>query len=700
MSLLSDRHRSRLATAFAEIDAALVEATHALDIDALRSPFSTRLADATPVQQRVIADYAEQLRTVMHSLLKRQQIAPPHPNASAVQAARNALDRAIVAAEELGPRYMCGYGSLSDELEGELNRIVSALLDRLDTMRGFLESKEADDLDARSTRPGPRQPAGALLRELARAIDRHRLSDLRPSLDALTERCERQDVEIAVFGRVNSGKSSLLNRFLGTQLLPVGAMPVTAVPVYVSYAAQAWGFANFADAASEKFALGRLPEFAAEHFNPSNLRHVTRLRVELPASQLQDGITLVDVPGIDFGGGAFSPADLLPRCDIGLVLIDAAAGLTLDEAAVVTALRRAGSSTIVLVTKADLLREDERWTVHGLVERGLAALTGNEVPVFLASATSPGTALGDDWIYRGLRPLLARREALRAASLERKLDQLREKVVSALERRWSLVVAPGSTPATFQEASAGLAEVRSLLDAASKPSDAQAEAARQTSALLDEVAHNAALLWPQSHERSLDVTTLLAASLEARANGQASTVEKELSGVCARCRLALAAAGSAVGIPRVEASELPARRPLTRIDGAQFVRTTVLRQPALAFLGRRWRERAARRWLAHSPVRVAIDDAMRRHFEVVDEWRLDAIAELRSRFVARSRYLQALHTAPARSGDHEPTPEAQAIAADLNALRQVDVTHPRQAQFLPRGYESERNVLEHSGNSP
>src|SRR6185295_17955849 len=117
-----------------------------------------------------------------------------------------------------------------------------------------------------------------LLKEMASIIARHDLTELRPPLRALIERFERDGVEIAVFGRVNAGKSSLLNRLVGSNILPVGAMPITAVPVYLAYGSESWGYATFADAAPEKFAAGRLPEFAAEHFNPANLRHVTRLR--------------------------------------------------------------------------------------------------------------------------------------------------------------------------------------------------------------------------------------------------------------------------------------------------------------------------------------------------------------------------------------------------------------------------------------
>jgi hypothetical protein len=100
---LSELQRSRFAAAFGEVDEALFEAARALDVDALRSSFSTRIADVTPIQHRLISDYAERMRAAMETIARRHAVAPPRPRCSALQTVRFALDRATVAVEELGP---------------------------------------------------------------------------------------------------------------------------------------------------------------------------------------------------------------------------------------------------------------------------------------------------------------------------------------------------------------------------------------------------------------------------------------------------------------------------------------------------------------------------------------------------------------------------------------------------------------------
>jgi len=74
-----------------------------------------------------------------------------------------------------------------------------------------------------------------LLRLLEQIVTRNGLIEFRPRIDALAARHEDDSFELALFGRVSSGKSSLLNALLNTDVLPVGINPVTAVPTKLRY---------------------------------------------------------------------------------------------------------------------------------------------------------------------------------------------------------------------------------------------------------------------------------------------------------------------------------------------------------------------------------------------------------------------------------------------------------------------------------
>jgi len=149
MIALDERQTVRLVSALAEVDALLTEATRYIDAAALRSPFAERLGDVTPIQRQMIAQDVERLRAIMRSILERQRVVMPPPVRSAAAACRAAIGRAVIAVEELGPRYLRREGALSDEAAADTNRVVSQLLDGLMRMEDHLAAGEAADLPMR-----------------------------------------------------------------------------------------------------------------------------------------------------------------------------------------------------------------------------------------------------------------------------------------------------------------------------------------------------------------------------------------------------------------------------------------------------------------------------------------------------------------------------------------------------------------------
>src|SRR5205823_11006938 len=87
-----------------------------------------------------------------------------------------------------------------------------------------------------------------LLSEIERIITAHGLVEFRGTLGMLLDRVEGAAFEVGVFGRVSSGKSSLLNYILQTDVLPIGVTPVTAIPTRISHGPVAEAGIEFAEA--------------------------------------------------------------------------------------------------------------------------------------------------------------------------------------------------------------------------------------------------------------------------------------------------------------------------------------------------------------------------------------------------------------------------------------------------------------------
>ena len=142
---------------------------------------------------------------------------------------------------------------------------MQGIVSRLDS---YLAQGQSADLAQRLRRLEEAGGDIALVKALERAIDQHGLVEFRPALATIIDRLETDSFEIAVFGRVSSGKSSLLNHIVGQDLLPVGVNPITAVPTRLAYGSEPRATAWFADRKPEQFGIERLAEFVTEQHNP------------------------------------------------------------------------------------------------------------------------------------------------------------------------------------------------------------------------------------------------------------------------------------------------------------------------------------------------------------------------------------------------------------------------------------------------
>jgi hypothetical protein len=131
MTLFNENHKARIRVTFEAIDEMLSRALVMLDPAGPRSPFSMHISDAAPEQFVSFAEDAARYRAAMQAFMQRHGIPLAEPTLSSVWAARSALLTAIVSLEELGPKSMRGYGSLSPEaaqtLETEMAELIAAL---------------------------------------------------------------------------------------------------------------------------------------------------------------------------------------------------------------------------------------------------------------------------------------------------------------------------------------------------------------------------------------------------------------------------------------------------------------------------------------------------------------------------------------------------------------------------------------------
>ena len=261
--------------------------------------------------------------------------------------------------------------------------------------------------------------------------------EFRAGIAAILDRAEDRSFEIAVFGRVSAGKSSLLNAILETEVLPVGVTPITAVPTRITHAEEPFLVVSFSEAAKKEFPITQLEEFATEQHNPGNRKRVTRLVVALPSPRLRGGVAFMDTPGLGSlaRSGATETLAYLPKCDLGIVLINAGSTLMADDLQTIIALQQAAIPVNVLLSKADLLGAEDRGRIVSYVKKHIASECNLDVPVHPVSVAPSCQAMLETWFEKQIVPLYARSQDLRAASLRRKIGALRDSVAAALQAR-------------------------------------------------------------------------------------------------------------------------------------------------------------------------------------------------------------------------------------------------------------------------
>jgi GTP-binding protein EngB required for normal cell division len=227
----------------------------------------------------------------------------------------------------------------------------------------------------------------AMLRTVEEICAAHHLTALHDFLESCRAFADDQVLNIAVFGRFKAGKSSFLNHLIGRPLLPVGVIPITSAVTEIQYGVEERADVQFRDGRIEQVALDRIAEFISETENPENAKAVVRVHVDLPSMERYRAIRFVDTPGLDsvFEHNTESALEWLPNVGLALVAVGVDPPLTQQDLELIRNLKRYTPRIALLLTKVDVLDENDRRQVQEFVASQLARQLGQpdgSVPLF------------------------------------------------------------------------------------------------------------------------------------------------------------------------------------------------------------------------------------------------------------------------------------------------------------------------------
>ncbi|MGB9404735.1 MAG: hypothetical protein WCA98_14460, partial [Candidatus Acidiferrales bacterium] len=149
---LNEFQANRLRVSCQYIDKLLGEVEAILNASASKAAFPRYSSDVAPAQRRTIEDYIARVRAQLIRVLDGQGIAREKPFIPASRAIHVMLGAIDIAAEELKPGYMHGYGDLPESVATELNGIASELRGLVFRLDRYLSQGIGQDLKARLER--------------------------------------------------------------------------------------------------------------------------------------------------------------------------------------------------------------------------------------------------------------------------------------------------------------------------------------------------------------------------------------------------------------------------------------------------------------------------------------------------------------------------------------------------------------------
>jgi len=675
---LNSSHKLHLLTNFKYVDGLLSDIESVLVSSSSKSPFPKYRADLSPVQMKVIRDYIARIRAQMVQVLKSQEISPPEPEIPATRSVRVNLVFADVAFDECRPDALRGYGEVPRSVIPELNGLVEEMRSLIRQVSTYVAEDLGQDFQGRLRRLERTSDEIELFETLERIINDRGLVEFRSTLSTILDRLESNSFQIAVFGRVSSGKSSLLNHIIDMDVLPVGVNPITAVPTRIVHSPEPRLSVAYVDRKPEIMEVARLPEFVSEQFNPGNSKHVTRIVVELPSKRLHDGVVFVDTPGLGSLAttGAAETLAYLPQCDLGVVLVDAGSTLTQEDLSTVQSLYEAAIPAVVLLSKADLLSAEDRERSAQYVSRQFSSQLGLDVSVYAVSTRGEHAGLLDEWFKREIQPLCERHQELAQQSIRRKIGALRDAVEAALNVKLEITEeGPKKDREHLKAAETQLRSATGKFEEVNTWSLRASDEIRQVGWIaLSRAAGEVADNWLSKDAKANDVQEVVLRNLTGTAAEGANQIFNKIRGLARDLSNALATVASVL-----DAKDRPGHEDLTcfvkelpRFDPGPAEIT--LRRDFLAVLGKALTKRRIETKLLKQ-IGSSVDEAFQRYGKLLESWCRRTLSELHRQFDAHADAHRAQLERLTGTGKAGPE-ETRAIRHDLQTLLRFQSAQP------------------------
>lgn len=212
---------------------------------------------------------------------------------------------------------------------------------------------------------------------------------------ALFARLAEDRFNLAVVGRFNRGKTSLMNAILGTARLPTGVVPLTSVITSVAYGSEEKVVLKFQQRIlTKEIPIEALRQHITQQGNPGNVQGIVAAEVQLPAEILRRGFYFVDTPGIGSAiiENTLTTETFLPEADAILLVTSYESPLSEEEVRFFKVALSSRRRVFVVVNKHDIVSTVDRGEALDFVHQQVHALASVDTPQIFSVSSTEGLA--------------------------------------------------------------------------------------------------------------------------------------------------------------------------------------------------------------------------------------------------------------------------------------------------------------------
>jgi ribosome biogenesis GTPase A len=215
-----------------------------------------------------------------------------------------------------------------------------------------------------------------------------RNTGLHEKLISLKRKLASNQLRLAVLGQMKRGKSSFINALLGSYILPVGVLPVTAVITEIKYGPVPEATVIYSTGLREKVDVSTLAAYITESGNPANKKQVASVELAYPSPFLESGIILIDTPGIGstHAHNTRTTESYLEQVDAGIVVLSVDPPITETESQFLRCLKEEIPKLFFILNKIDAVSTEEVSHISHFLAEELNRLRFDSPEIFCLSA--------------------------------------------------------------------------------------------------------------------------------------------------------------------------------------------------------------------------------------------------------------------------------------------------------------------------